>query len=151
MVSLRKTVRSSTGRHSWIVVVALLVASPGWTDTTGQLQGTVIGPTGAPLPRVSVTATSPAQIGGDQLARTDEEGRFRYPMLAPGSYVVRFEIDGHAPRELTGVQVRVDRTARLDVTMEAVTVSDEIEVTETTPSATEPSFSRVMLMPPGKV
>jgi hypothetical protein len=93
----------------------------------------VVDDLGAALPGVSVTATSPSQIGGEQLAQTNAQGRFLYPRLAPGLFSVRLDLDGFLSQELVEVQVRLDRTTELHVTMPPGMIAGEIEVLETTP------------------
>ena len=44
---------------------------------------------GAALPGVSVTATSPAQIG-TLTVTTNEEGMYRFPSVPPGEYKLEF-------------------------------------------------------------
>ncbi len=88
---------------------------------------------GTPLPGVGVSATSPAQIGGVQLTQTDEQGRFFYPRLAPGVYVVRLALDGFITQELIEVQVRLDRTTDLQVVLPPAGFGDTVDVVETTP------------------
>ena len=62
----------------------LLVLAAGFlsaqTRETAAIQGTVTDDTGAPLPGVTVTATSPS-IMGKPSAVTDWDGRYRIPAL----------------------------------------------------------------------
>ena len=81
--------------------------------TTGQLAGRVVDDGGVPLPGVSVTASSPTQIGGVRSTQTDAQGWFQYPRLNPGYFTVRLELEGFLTQELTEVQVRLDRMTRL--------------------------------------
>ena len=111
----------------------LVIAIPAGARTTGQLAGVVVDNLGAALPGVSVMASSPSQIGGQQLAQTDAQGRFLYPRLAPGLFTVRLALNGFLSLELVEVQVRLDHTTELHVTMSPGMVADEIEVLETTP------------------
>jgi hypothetical protein len=106
---------------------------PVLAGTTGQLCGRVVDEEGSPLPGVSVSAGSPSQIGGVQLAETDVGGRFQYPRLAPGYYTVRISLDDFVTQELTEVQVRLDHMTELQVTLPPARFGDEIVVTETTP------------------
>jgi len=121
--------------RSWIVPVAsvLLVTGPVLAATTGQLSGWVVDDQGAPLPGVSVSATSPTQIGGEQLAETDLQGSFLYPRLSPGVYTVVLSLDGFATQELTEVQVRLDRLTEVRVTLPLATFGEQVTVTEETP------------------
>ena len=111
----------------------LLSAGPIFAGTTGQMVGRVVDEEGSPLPGVSISTSSPSQIGGTQLAETDVSGRFQYPRLAPGYFNVRVELDGFVTQELTEVQVRLDRRTELQVTLPLARFADEVVVTETTP------------------
>ena len=57
----------------WVLplTLVLLICTTAQAATTGQLSGWVVDDQSVPLPGVSVTASSPSQIGGEQLAQTD--------------------------------------------------------------------------------
>jgi hypothetical protein len=115
--------------------VALLALVAVWASagTTGQLMGTVVDNAGSPLAGVSVTATSPAQIGAAQTTTTGTDGSFRYPRLAPGYYTVLFELVGFAPQQLEQVQVRLDRVTSVQVSLSLNSFAGQIEVAEVSP------------------
>jgi hypothetical protein len=117
---------------STAVALLLVVVTVG-AGTTGQLGGFVVDDQGSPLEGVSVTATSPAQIGQPQVTVTDNRGYFVYPRLAPGYYTVQLALDGFVSQELTEVQVRVDRVTEIRATMPLASFGDEILVAHTTP------------------
>src|SRR5438034_6889038 len=85
-----------------LLVVAALVCSfgPGLgTAAAGQASGgSIIGQakdeSGAVLPGVSVTATSPALQVGSVSTVTDERGEYRITPLPIGSYTVSYELSG---------------------------------------------------------
>jgi hypothetical protein len=111
----------------------LLVASAATAGTTGQLTGFVFDEQGLPLADVAVAASSPAQIGGDQLATTGADGSFVFPRLAPGYYSLRLELVGYAPQQLAEVQVRLDRVTTVRVDLSPKAFAGQIEVAEVTP------------------
>ena len=115
------------------VVVLLLAAAAIEAGTTGQLGGYVVDGHEAPLEGVSVTVTSPAQIGQPQVTVTDDRGRFSYPRLAPGYYTVRLSLDGFVSQELTDVQVRLDQVTEIRATLPPSSFGDEVVVAQTTP------------------
>ena len=127
------TVKRCLLRATVSILFVFLLTGPTLARTTGQLCGVVVDEGGSPLPGVSVTATSPARIGGIQPTETDVGGRFQYPRLAPGNYTVRLELEGFVTQELTEVQVRLDRTTELQVTLPLARFSDEVVVVEATP------------------
>jgi len=118
-----------------VIVVGILsfVAAPAFTGTTGQLGGFVFDEGELPLQGVSVSASSPSQIGAVQTTTTGTDGSFRFPRLTPGYYTVLVEKPGFAPRQLEQVQVRLDRVTNVQVVLPQTAFSDSIEVFETTP------------------
>ncbi len=119
----------------WCLAVGVLLTwvCPATAATTGQLMGLVVDDEDAPLPGVTISATAPTQIGGEQLTQTGADGRFQYPNLAPGIFTVRFTLDGFVTQELTEVRIRVDRMTELRVNLPRGTFEDLIEVRESTP------------------
>ena len=61
---------------------------------TGSITGTVTDASGAVLPGVSITLTGERLIGGPQTQVTDTSGTYRFDRLVPGSYNVKFELQG---------------------------------------------------------
>src|SRR2546422_609745 len=59
---------------------------------TGTLAGTVQDERGGVLVGAVVRATSPAGIGGRGRAGPDDRGHFRFPVLAPGPYLLTVEL-----------------------------------------------------------
>lgn len=71
------------------LVLCFLVAMAGVTTSaaaqvSGSINGTVTDNTGAVLPGVTISATSPALMG-TQTAVTNADGLYRFPTLPPGT------------------------------------------------------------------
>ena len=83
-------------RASFVLAIAcavpLGVASA--QEVTGTLIATVEDPQGAALRGASVRVSSPALIGGPQLAITNARGQLRFPALPPGVYALAVEFEG---------------------------------------------------------
>ena len=119
---------------SVLVLAALLVtATAALAGTTGALSGIVSDELGQPIPGATVSASSPSQIGGAQRAVTDADGSFNFPALTPGVYTVKIELSGFVAQERTEVQVRLDRTTELRVTMPQAKFGEELTVIADTP------------------
>src|SRR5947209_6805680 len=58
---------------------------------TGTITGKVADKTGARVPGVNVTLTSPVLIT-PRSTTTDSEGVYRFPALPPGNYALTFEL-----------------------------------------------------------
>ena len=104
-------------RIALLLVLGLAVASLAVAGTTGRLTGTVRDDQGQPLPGVTVTISSPSEIGGAKVEVTDVDGNFAFPALTPGFYAVKIELSGFVTQERNEVQVRLDRTTELNVEM----------------------------------
>jgi hypothetical protein len=81
------------------IFVALLssaIVAPAQV-TTGNIIGTVHDQSGAVLPGVSVTLTSPALPGGPRSVVTDERGEYRFTGLQPSMYSLTVELPRAQP------------------------------------------------------
>lgn len=125
--------RRMVARSCLTLGLLLCCYRPVAAATTGQLIGVVADDKGMPLPGVAISAVSPTQIGGEKLTDTDLDGRFKYPTLAPGFFTVRLTLDGFVTQELAEVQIRVDRTTELRVSLPQASFGDTVEVLESTP------------------
>ena len=72
----------------------LVAAATSWAQD-GVITGRIADPSGGTLPGVDVTLTSPAVMGG-RSAVSDEQGSYRFGLLPPGIYTVKFGLPGFA-------------------------------------------------------
>src|SRR4030095_4147038 len=88
-----------------LCVTLLAIAAPTFAqDFRGRINGTVSDNTGAVLPGVTVTATSPALIP-PQVQVTGSDGSYRFIALPPGVYEIGFELGGFQSIKREGVRV----------------------------------------------
>lgn len=132
------------------VALAALTSSSLFAATTGQLKGKVVDTSGGVLPGVTVTVTSPAQIGGPKIAVTEADGTFSFPALAPGEFKLTAQLEGFQPLEREGVQVRLDRTTEIEVTLgqpttETILVTAEAPVVDPEQVGTAQTFTKEYL------
>src|SRR5712691_2466041 len=120
----------------WLVIVAIacvLMASPGYAQIgQGRLTGTVTDAQGAVLPGVTVTATSPAQIGV-RTALTEADGRFLFPGMPSGTYKLTFELQGFRKIDRDNVVVVLGQTISLDAQMQIGGLAENVTVTGASP------------------
>jgi hypothetical protein len=119
-------------RYGVSIVLMLLVAVPAWAQTTGSITGTVTDNTGAILPGVTVTATSPALMRS-QTSVTNEQGVYRFPSLPPGTYALKYELTGFGPVNREGIIVTIGFTATVPVQLAVATVTETLTVTGASP------------------
>jgi hypothetical protein len=101
-------------------------------DFRGRINGTVTDNTGAVLPGVTVTATSPALIQ-PQVQVTGAEGDYRFIALPPGMYEVTFELSGFQTIKREGVRVIINQTLTVDQQMQVATLQETVTVTGDSP------------------
>src|ERR1700690_4078615 len=101
----------------------LLAQSAG----TGALTGTVSDPTGGVVPGATVTITS-ADTNQARNATTGADGSYRFSLLPPGTYRVRFNAVGFKTSEVAAVTVNVTETPVLDGTLEVGSQSEQVSV-----------------------
>src|SRR6478735_10369667 len=98
------------------LVLVLCFAAPAFAQTqqTGTITGRATDGSGALIPGVEVSITSPAMIGGARSAPTDETGSYRFTLLAPGTYRVTFALPGFKTLNIDGVTVAAGTTMTIN-------------------------------------
>ena len=118
-------------RRMWAVLIALAVLAVAPLQAqlqTGNLYGSVSDDQGSPLPGVSIGIAGT----GAQSQVTDEQGRFRFIGLSPGSYDLTAELEGFGPISYPNIAINIGRNTEISVTMNAA-VTDVITVTTESP------------------
>lgn len=116
----------------------LIPAAKAQTAATGAITGTVTDPSGAVVAGATVSVTS--QTGQVRTSTTDAAGTYKFGLLAPGNYRVKFEAAGFKAVEIPGTAITVTETAVLDGRLEVglqtqeVTVTSEVEAVQTSSS-----------------
>ena len=115
------------------LVAGLLYGSAAYAQS-GVITGTVAdASTKQPVPDVVVTATSP-NLQGEQVVVTDASGQYRIPQLPTGNYSLRFEKEAFQPYSRAGIQLRVDRTIRVNVELLPTGITENLVVQGSAPS-----------------
>jgi outer membrane receptor protein involved in Fe transport len=87
------------------------------TSTTGSIEGTVTDQNGAPVPNVTITATSPA-LQGSQNTQSNGEGRYQILNLPPGKYTLTIgKHAGFGQLERADITVNLSKTTTVDLTL----------------------------------
>ncbi len=116
-----------------LLVSGLALSSTAWAQQTGTLDGVVRDAQGAVLPGVTVTASSPALIGGARTTPTGPTGAYQLTALPPGTYSVSYELSGFTPLKRENIVVQVAQTTRLDVELTLGTLQESITVSGDSP------------------
>lgn len=119
-----------------VLTLILAVNSPAFTQnqTTGAITGRVMDNSGALIPGVDVTISSPAMIGGARSVSTDERGSYRFTLLVPGTYRVSFALPGFKTLNIDGNTVETNKTITVNGTLEVASIAEEVTVTSQAPA-----------------
>jgi hypothetical protein len=113
-----------------LVALCLFVSLPSLraqSAGTGALTGTVTDTTGAVVPNVTVVLTS-AETNQTRTVTTGADGVYRFALIPPGTYKVRFTAAGFKTAEVGSVTIAVTETPVLDRTLEVGAQSEQVLV-----------------------
>src|SRR5256885_16204595 len=102
----------------WLLIVPLAASGYAQSLQVGTIEGRVVDQSGAIVPGVTVTLTSPVLLS-PRSAVTDAAGAYGFPSLPLGEYTVTFELSGFRKVAHTGLTVTAARTITVDATLQA--------------------------------
>ena len=98
------------------------------TGRESSIEGAVKDNTGANLPGVTVTLTSPALQVSQLVSVSDATGNYRFSNLPIGTYRLNYELSGFATLVREDIRLTVGFAARVDVIMQLAGVEETITV-----------------------
>ncbi|HJU41447.1 MAG TPA: carboxypeptidase regulatory-like domain-containing protein [Vicinamibacterales bacterium] len=102
------------------------------TSGTGAINGRVTDTSDAVMPGVTVTITSPAQMGV-RTEVTDADGTYRFSAVTPGDYAVVFELPGFSTVRNEGIRVSLGFTATVNAQLNVASLQESVTVTGQSP------------------
>src|SRR5688572_25773228 len=132
-LSLVDRSRFRTGLAGIVVGLVVLAGSPVAGQGVATIIGQVTDESGAVLPGVTVTATSPALQVPQVTDVTNEVGEYRLAPLPIGVYQLGFELSGFRAAQRPDVRLTVGFTARIDVSLGLATVAESVTVSGAAP------------------
>jgi carboxypeptidase family protein len=96
------------------------------TDT-GRIAGVVRDPVGAVVAGANVVAKN-ERTGEERTATTDAEGLYQFPALRASNYTVTVTAPNFAANTFTNVQINVGQEQKLDVSLTAAGVTEDVTV-----------------------
>jgi len=128
-----RTDRQVNIRRQSIGLMILLATFLLRADVSAQSDSGIIGQvtdeSGAVLPGVTVTATSPALQVPQVTAVTNEQGEYRLAPLPIGLYIVEYELSGFQSVRREELRLGVGFVARVDISLKVGGVEETITVT----------------------
>jgi len=118
-----------------LFIAAVFVAIPCQTfaqQTSGGIVGTVTDPSGAVVPRATVTATNTDQ-GTTWTTQTNKVGNYNFPRLPAGDYKVKVQAKGFATAERQAFTLQMNQVARVNMTLKVGQQTQTVSVTGAPP------------------
>src|SRR5258708_7137485 len=120
-----------------LLLLALWSASPGFSQAvSGSLVGAITDASGGVVANAQVTMTE-TNTGVSRTTKTGDAGNYVFADVPQGTYSVSVEVSGFEKAVRSGVEVLVNTTMRVDLTLqpgsitEVVTVSAEAAILQT--------------------
>ena len=112
--------RARTRRPALVMLACMagMAACPSEVFGQAAIAGRVKDTSGAVLPGVTVTASSPALIEKLRTAITDATGQYRIENLRPGIYTVTFTCQGFGPHVREGLELSGSLSAAVNAELE---------------------------------
>ncbi len=95
---------------------------------TGALHGTILLEDGSAVPGVLVSLSSSNVSGASKSSLTNEEGKYRFVGLTPGTYAVSASLEGFASAKQEGIKVHIGKTFTVDLTLTQGKITEEVIV-----------------------
>jgi hypothetical protein len=121
-----------TAAIAWLLAV-LAAGANAQNLTSANVDGVVSDQSGAALPGVTVTASSPALQVQQVSTITDDQGRYRFIDLPRGTYSLKFELAGFEPLVRQGLELAAGFSARINTTLKVGTLNETVTVSGASP------------------
>jgi Carboxypeptidase regulatory-like domain len=114
-----------------VVLLALLIsAAVSHAQVVGgTISGTIVDAGGAVIPGANVIIRN-QETGGERRLISNDSGAYAAFSIAVGVYAITVTRDGFAPQTRTDVALTVGQSTRIDVTLRAGNVSEQVTVTD---------------------
>jgi outer membrane receptor protein involved in Fe transport len=125
-LSKRQLIRSGT----WLLLSVLLIVPAAFAQSVsdGTLTGTVTLSTGESIRGVPVKITSPALVTRERTVISDENGRFVFLSLPPGTYGLTASLDGFRQFSTAGIILNSGDKVDVNVTLQQGAYTEEMVV-----------------------
>jgi hypothetical protein len=105
----------------------VLCISPTFGQTLGELTGRISDPSGAAVAGAVLTLSN-TNTNAVRNTNSTASGDYTFPSLAPGFYKLKAEHPGFKSSTSSDIEVQVQQTVRLDISLQVGQVNESIEV-----------------------
>jgi hypothetical protein len=120
----------------WCALLGLCVLLSGLSygqAVNGSLLGTITDSSGAAVPNAKVTITD-TNTGINRTTTTNESGNYNFSDVPPGTYSVAAEVTGFKRATRAGIDVVVNTSVRVDLSLQPGSITETIEVKAEAPA-----------------
>lgn len=114
-----------------VAILSLATYAP-CQETRATLTGLVADQTGAVVPNAPVDIVN-TETGATVHAKSNGQGSYTVPFLAPGTYKVSVQMQGFKTYLHAGLELGVDATVKENITLQIGSVNESVVVTSATP------------------
>src|SRR5262245_43445019 len=115
-------------RSLYILLMFFALSPALFAQTHGEITGVVTDPSGAAVAGAKVVVTNIA-TGATRIVVTNSEGVYTFPSLLPAKYSFKVEQRGFKAAVRDQIQLEVQQTARIDITLEVGSVGETVTIT----------------------
>lgn len=119
-------------RIFFLSVMLLLAAVAVAAQTTSTIEGTVKDKQGLGVASAQVHVTN-TELAIDRTVTTEGDGSYRVSALPPGVYEIKVSKEGFESDVFKNLEVTLNRTLTLDITMQVGALNQTVEVNSATP------------------
>lgn len=133
--------------------VLLLLPDFAWSQveaTTGVISGTVRDPSGGVLPGVTIEVRN-VETGLTRPYVTDQNGRYRAPLLPLGNYSITASLSGFSTLNRSGVRLGVGQELAIDLDMAVGEISETVQVIAESPIIELQRYERTQIINPRSI
>jgi hypothetical protein len=127
MKESRHVVCSSLIFQAGFLLLLSLPAGNVYGQTFGEITGRVSDQSGAAVPGAAMTLTNTA-TNATRATVTTDDGFYTFPSVPPGVYNVKAEHQGFKVITSNNIEVQVQQSVRLDLTLEVGQITQSVEV-----------------------
>jgi len=117
-------------RYCSVCALFALFSAPALCQTLGEITGRVTDSSGGAVPGAAITLTNVA-TNGARATVSNEGGNYAFPSVPPGFYNVRAERQGFKVAAVNNVEIQVQQTVRLDLTLDVGQITESVQVSAT--------------------
>lgn len=114
-------------RRYCLFLIATLFSFHAFAQTSGEITGIVTDPSGSAIPGSTITLTNTA-TNAVRTMESNGEGLYRFTPVPPGVYTLKVEHQGFKAANTSNIEVQVQQTVRLDLTLQVGQVTESVEV-----------------------